>query len=121
MAFKKHGGIFFTWIAMVFLFLSSAASATGLKISLENAPLAYSCTLQNLPGAEEESFLQTPSDEKSDADFSFRHSSPNRLFKKEINWVVFDDNQWQPKFSFISYNLLLRPAYYHFLFRHTLF
>jgi hypothetical protein len=120
MALKKHGGIFFTWIAISLLFLSSAASATALKVSFKKASFAHSCILQNLSQVAEES-MHTSSFEKSDADFSLRHSSPNRLFKKETNRFAFNYQQWQPKFSFVSYNLLLRPAYYHLLFRHNLF
>jgi hypothetical protein len=121
MALKKHSGIFFTRIAIALVFLCSAASATGLKVSFKNASFPNSYTLQNPLEAAEESSLLTSSFEKSDGDFSLRHSSPSRLFKKETNRVVFNYQQGQPKFSFVSYNLLLRPPYYHLLFRHKLF
>jgi hypothetical protein len=122
MELKKCAGFSFILMAIVFLFLSSASLfASGLKISFENSKDANSCLIQNPVEAAEESCLQTSSFEAHDNDFSLRHSSPHRLFKKERNSIVIDFQEWQPKFSFISYSHLLRPYYYHFLFRHNLF
>ena len=121
MQLKKHSGFTFTLIAIVFLFLNAVCSAAPLlKISFKNCQFANTGLLQNPAEAAEETSLQISSFETRDSKFSLRHPSPNRLFKKD-NSIAFDYQEWQPKFSFAAYNSLLRPAYYHFLFRHNLF
>ena len=121
MQLKKHSGFTFTLMAVVFLFLNAVCSAAPLlKISFENCQFTNTGLLQNPAEAAEETSLQISSFETRDSKFSLRHPSPNRLFKKD-NSIAFDYQKWQPKFSFVFYNSLLRPAYYHFLFRHNLF
>jgi hypothetical protein len=122
MQLKKHSAFSFTLIATLFLFLNVVCSTAPLfKISFENCQFANTGLFQNPAEAAEENALQTSSYETRDSKFYVRHFSPNRLFKKDSNSIAFDHQKWRPNYSFISYNLLLRPGYYHFLFRHNLF
>jgi hypothetical protein len=121
-ALKKHIRLSYTLIVIVFLVLSSVSSAaTVLKNSFENYQLIYNSELLTAPEATEEASLQGSSYQTLDSDFPLRHASPNRLFKKDRNSIAFAYDWCLPIFSFVSYNLLLRPSYYHFLFRHNLF
>ena len=122
MILKKYKGFSFIFIAIAFLFFSSASyAATFVKSSFENSQFSINSILQNPTEIGEESCLQTSSFETHVSDFSFRHPSPNRLCKKESSYISFDYHEWLSKFSFDSYSHLLKPAYYHFLFRHNLF
>lgn len=122
MILKIHKAFSFLLIAIMFLFLSSAPSAASIvKIPFGNSQFSNNCFGQNPMEGPEDSSLQTSFFEIHDGDCSFRHSFSNRLSKKEINCIIFDYKEWLPKFSIVSYNPLLRPAYYHLLFRHKLF
>ena len=121
MQFKKHSAFSFTLTAILFLFLNVVCSAAPIfKISFKNCQFANTGLLQNPAEAAEETSLQTSSFETRDSKFSLRHPSPDRL-KKDSNPIAFYYQEWRPKFFLVSYNLLLRPGYYHFLFRHNLF
>lgn len=121
MSLRNLSRFFFALIACAFLLLSSICSATPhLQNSFKNyepAAALFQHTLE-APG---ETALQSSSFETPDTDFSLRHPSPSRLFKKENNNNSFEYHDCGPKFSFVSFNPLLRPAYYHFLFMHNLF
>jgi hypothetical protein len=122
MMLKKYKGFSFILIAIAFLFFSCASyAATFVKSSFENSQISINSILPNPMEMGEESCLQTSSFGTHDRDFSFRHLSPNRLGRKESSYISFDYHEWLSKFSFDSYSHLLRPAYYHFLFRHNLF
>ena len=119
---KKYRSFSFALVAIVSLFLNAVCEAAPTaKNSLENSRIVNSPFIQNPVEALEETSLQTSSFDSREIDFSFRHPSPNRLFKRDRNFITFGYKESLPKFSFVSYDPLLRPAYYHFLSRHNLF
>jgi len=121
MVLKKHNGFSFVLIVIVLLFFNSASlSSFTFKTFFENSEFAHSSLRESPTEAVEESSVQAFF-EAYNNDFSFRQPLSNRLSKKESKYIIFDYKEWLPKFSFVSYNPLLRPAYYHFLFRHNLF
>jgi hypothetical protein len=117
---KTYTRFTFTLIAIAFLILNSFSSkATVLKKSFENSQFTCSSLLHTAEATEDASF-QTAFKQSSESDFPLRHSSPNRLLKKESNSIVFEHKECLVIYSFVSNNLL-RPTYYHFLFRFNLF
>lgn len=123
MKLKKHTGFTFTLVALLLLLFNNVClAAPVLKNSLENCRFAVTGLFQNCTQEVGETALQPSSFETKDTDCSLRHPTPNRLFKKDNNKVLsFEYQEWRPKFPFVSYNPLLKPAYYHLLFRHNLF
>lgn len=69
----------------------------------------------------EESTIQICCSQNTENNLSGRISSPHRLLKKEGNTADISYNGLQQKFSLVSYNPLLRPAFYSLLFRFSLF
>jgi hypothetical protein len=123
MKLKKHKGFTYTLTALLLLLFNGVClAATVSEISLENCQFANRALFQNPAQAVEETSLLPATFEANDNDFSLRHPTPNRLLKKDnSNSISFEYQDWRPKFSFVSYNPLLKPAYYHLLFRHNLF
>ena len=121
-ALKKYTGFPFSLIVIVFLIFSSvSSSATSLKNSFDYCLITNGSFPANPPEAAEEHSLQASSYQNHAGDFPLRHSSSPRPLKKNNYSIAFDCKECRLLFSFISYNPLLKPGYYHFLFRHNLF
>jgi hypothetical protein len=125
MSLKKHTFIVFSLIATVFLFINSNCVATPVTKNALQHERVFNCTSsQSLHFTEpqESGRYQSASYDTDDNHFSVRTQTSLRLLKRNSGHQSFEFclTCFQ-KFYLASYNPLLRPAYYSFLFRHNLF
>ena len=121
MALRKHSRFSILSLTIFFLFLNGVCLASpALKYSCVNEQFSLSSFLHTMEIMEESS-IQISLSQNTENNLSGRISSPHRLLKKEGNTTDISYNGTQQKFPLVSYNPLLRPAFYSLLFRFSLF
>jgi hypothetical protein len=125
MSLKKHTFIVFSLIAIVFLFVNSNCLASPVIKNALQHEIAFNCTLSqslHLTEPQERGYYQSPSYDTEENHFSLRTQTSFRFLKRNSDQQSFEFPQtcYQKAYE-ASYNPLLRPAYYSFLFRLNLF